>query len=165
MDNFSPHAKISGVNLVKSFQLYKLLMRNITATLLLMSLVWLNLAQAADPIQHRVLIQVSEDSIDRLKQALGNASNIIQDFGPHNVDIQIVVLGAGVNTLRLNAPFPVPDKVRVLKSQGVRILLDLGAMQKAQLKPADMLTEVRYVESGLVEILEKQYQGWAYVRP
>ena len=120
---------------------------------------------AAEPIQYRVLIQVSEDSLDRLQQALKNATNIMANFGPEHVEVQIIVIGNGVKTLQRKAPFPVPDQVKALKHQGVRIVADKKAMQRLNLKPADMLTEVYYVESGLVEIVEKQYQGWAYVRP
>ncbi|VFN07496.1 MAG: hypothetical protein BECKG1743D_GA0114223_110771, partial [Candidatus Kentron sp. G] len=34
-----------------------------------------------------------------------------------------------------------------------------------KLRPSDMLPEVRYVESGVAELVEKQTEGWSYVRP
>ncbi|MCP4701049.1 MAG: hypothetical protein GY862_29975 [Gammaproteobacteria bacterium] len=120
---------------------------------------------AENPIQYRVLIQVSEDSVDRLNQALSNAANLLTDFGYNNVEIEIIALGAGVNTLRGIAPFPVADKVKELHRLGVRILADEEAMKKARLTATDMLTQVRYIPSGLVELIEKQALGWAYIRP
>ena len=35
----------------------------------------------------------------------------------------------------------------------------------AKLTPADMLGKEGYVPSGVVEITQKQMQGWAYLRP
>lgn len=30
---------------------------------------------------------------------------------------------------------------------------------------ADMLPNIGYVKAGVVELMEKQQQGWAYIRP
>lgn len=120
---------------------------------------------AADPIQYRVIIQVSEDSVARMLQALNSARRLQKEFGAVNIDISIVVLAGGVQTLRQLSPFPVPDLVTEAKTQGIRIVADQQAMEKAHLTPKDMLIEVRYVKSGLVDIIEKQQQGWMYLRP
>ena len=31
--------------------------------------------------------------------------------------------------------------------------------------PSDMLQQVRYVQSGVAELIEKQTAGWSYIRP
>jgi intracellular sulfur oxidation DsrE/DsrF family protein len=33
-----------------------------------------------------------------------------------------------------------------------------------KLVPADMLPDIGYVPSGVVEVMKKQQQGWAYIR-
>ena len=122
-------------------------------------------ANSADPTRYKVLLQVSEDSIDRLNVALNNAEHLADAFGPEHVEIEIVVFGAGVQTLKYYSPFPIADKVKNLTALGVRIVACDKAMRAAKLKPADMLTQVRYVESGVAEIVEKQTLGWSYIRP
>jgi intracellular sulfur oxidation DsrE/DsrF family protein len=37
-------------------------------------------------------------------------------------------------------------------------------MNGMKLTPADMLGEIGYVPSGVVEVMRKQQQGWAYIR-
>jgi len=120
---------------------------------------------AAEPVKYRLLLQVSEDSVDKLNLALNNAYNAQMAFGPENIEIEIVVFGAGVNTLKHYAPIPIADKVKEAKYAGVRIVICDKAMRSHKLRPADMLPEVRYVESGVAELVEKQTEGWAYVRP
>ena len=39
-----------------------------------------------------------------------------------------------------------------------------NTMAAFKLTPADMLGEVGYVPSGVVEVMRKQQQGWAYIR-
>ena len=50
-------------------------------------------AHAAEQVKHRVLLQVSEDSIDKMVSALNTARNVQHIFGPENIEIQIVVYG------------------------------------------------------------------------
>jgi uncharacterized protein len=37
-------------------------------------------------------------------------------------------------------------------------------MNAMKFTPADMLSEASYVPSGVVEVMRKQQQGWAYIR-
>ena len=39
-----------------------------------------------------------------------------------------------------------------------------NTMHGLKLTPADMLPEIGYVPSGVVEVMRKQQQGWAYIR-
>lgn len=122
-------------------------------------------AQAAEQIKYRVVIQVSENSIDRMNMALNTARNLQHQFGPDNIEVEIVTFGDAVKTLKFYAPIPIGDKVEELTTEGVRIVACEIAMRTHKLRPSDMLQQVRYVTSGVAEIVEKQHEGWAYVRP
>ncbi|ARU31255.1 hypothetical protein CAP31_05865 [Sulfuriferula sp. AH1] len=122
-------------------------------------------AVAAEQVKHRLLIQVSEDSIERLMAALNAAKFVQAQYGAPNVEIEIVVFGPGVQTLKYYAPKPVPDRVKQEKYNGIRILVCDYSMRAAKLRPSDMLREVSYVPSGVVEIMEKEQLGWSYIRP
>jgi intracellular sulfur oxidation DsrE/DsrF family protein len=37
-------------------------------------------------------------------------------------------------------------------------------MRAMKLTPADMLPDIGYVAAGVVEVMRKQQQGWAYIR-
>ncbi len=123
------------------------------------------LASAAEQVKYRVLLQVNEDSIDKMNQALNTARNIQHVFGPENIEVQIVVFGDGITTLKYYAPIPIADKVKEVTTEGVRIVACEIAMRTNKLRPSDMLQQVRYVPSGVAEIVEKQTAGWSYIRP
>ena len=133
--------------------------------ILLCLMLQISAVNAAQTPRYKLLLQVSEDSVDKLNLALNNAKNAQKSFGPENIDIQIVVFGAGIQTLKYYAPFPIPDKVKQATYSGVRIVVCENAMRTAKLRPSDMLQEVRYVPSGVAEIVEKDTEGWTYVRP
>ncbi len=134
--------------------------------LLLLGLVMLSVgANAAEQTKYRVLFQVNEDSIDKLVSALDSARNLQHVFGPENIDIQVVVYGDGVTTLKYYAPIPVADRIKEVTTEGVRIVACEIAMRTHKLRPSDMLEQVRYVKSGVAEIVEKQTSGWSYIKP
>jgi intracellular sulfur oxidation DsrE/DsrF family protein len=120
---------------------------------------------AAEQIKYQLLLQVSEDSVEKLMMALNTAKFVQQEFGAPNVNVEIVVFGPGVQTLKYYAPIPVADRVREAKYNGIRIVACDYSMKAAKLKPAQMLREVVFVKSGAVEMMEKQSQGWQYIRP
>lgn len=131
---------------------------------MLLSLANMN-AMAVEQVKHRLLIQVSEDSIERLMAALNAAKFVQAQYGAPNVEIEIVVYGPGVQTLKYYAPRPIPDRVKQEKYNGIRILVCDYSMRAAKLRPSDMLREVSYVPSGVVEIMEKEQLGWTYIQP
>jgi intracellular sulfur oxidation DsrE/DsrF family protein len=132
---------------------------------LLMLLSLIAVTHAAETPRYKLLLQVSEDSVDKLNLALNNAKNAQIAFGPENIEIEIVIFGGGIQTLKYYAPFPIPDKVKQATYSGVRIVACENAMRSAKLRPTDMLQEVRYVPSGVAEIVEKHTEGWTYIRP
>ena len=122
-------------------------------------------AEAAEQLKYRLLLQVSEDSVDHMNQALNNARSALKEFGAGNVDVEIVVFGGGVKTLKYYAPIPIADKVREVVTEGVRIVVSEKSLRHYKLRPSDMLEQVRYVKSAIVELVEKQTLGWSYSRP
>ncbi len=122
-------------------------------------------ATAAEQVKYHLLIQVSEDSIDKMNSALNTARNTQHIFGPENIEIEIVVYGAGVKTLKYYAPIPIADKIKEVTTEGVRLVACEIAMRTHKLRPSDMIEEVRYVPSGVAELVEKQTAGWSYIRP
>nr|VFJ58788.1 MAG: hypothetical protein BECKFW1821B_GA0114236_104328 [Candidatus Kentron sp. FW] len=120
---------------------------------------------AAEKTRYRLLLQVSEDSAPRLNLALNNARNAQSAFGAENIAIEIVVFGPGVNTLTDFAPEHIADKLEKAGKSGVRIMACENSMRAFGLSAEDMLSEVRYVKSGVAELVEKQAKGWSYIRP
>ena len=120
---------------------------------------------ATEQVKYRVLLQVNEDSIDKMNTALNTARNIQHTFGPENIEVEIVLFGDGIKTVKYYAPISIADKVKEVTTEGVRIVACEIALRTHKLRPSDMLQEIRYVPSGVAEIVEKQTAGWSYVRP
>jgi uncharacterized protein len=121
-------------------------------------------AQAAQAsLRPRVVLQVSDADPAKWNLALNNAKNVQTDLGPANVDIEIVVYGPGIGMLKADSV--VGNRVDDAIAAGVKVVACENTMQGQKLTQTDMLNKLNYVQAGVVEIMQRQQQGWAYIRP
>jgi intracellular sulfur oxidation DsrE/DsrF family protein len=120
-------------------------------------------AQPAAAQRAKVVIQVSDSDQGKWNLALNNAKNIQSDLGAANVDIEIVTYGPGIDMLKLDSP--VGGRIGEASTAGVKVIACENTMRGQKLTRADMLNGISYVPAGVVELMSRQQQGWAYIRP
>jgi uncharacterized protein len=121
------------------------------------------LAQAAGG-KARLVLQVSDGDPMKWNLALNNAKNVQSDYGgTSKVDIEIVAYGPGIGMLKMGSQ--VGERVSEAMKAGIHVVACENTMQNLKLTKADMLSDIGYAPSGVVELMKKQQQGWAYVRP
>ena len=118
---------------------------------------------AAAAADNQVVIQVSDNDKGKWSLALNNARNLQAAFGKDKVDIEIVVYGPGIGMLKADSL--VGNRVTDAAAKGVKVVACQNTMKAKKLSPQDMLASVGYVPGGVVEIMQRQKQGWAYIRP
>jgi len=102
------------------------------------------------------------------KAALGNIQNHINAVGAENLDLKVVLHGAGVGVLQSakNAG-PTQTSVANLKSQNVAFNVCANTLKNKNI-PQDSLFEVfdeDIVPSGVAELAHLQAQGYTYIKP
>ena len=113
--------------------------------------------------RHKIVIQVSDNDPARWNLALNNAKNLQDDVGAANVDIEIVAYGPGIGMLKLESP--TASRVTDAIKANVKVLACENTMRGQKLTRDDMLGGLAYVPAGVTEIMTKQSEGWAYLRP
>jgi uncharacterized protein len=111
----------------------------------------------------RLVIQVSDNDPAKWNLALNNASNVQKDLGASNVDIEIVAYGPGIGMLKSESV--AGNRVNDAMAAGVKVVACENTMQGQKLAKSDMLANIGYVNAGVVELMQKQQEGWAYLRP
>lgn len=118
---------------------------------------------AAGQKRHKIVIQVSDNDPAKWNLALNNAKNLQDDVGATNVDIAIVAYGPGIGMLKLESP--TGARVADALKANVRVVACENTMRGQKLTKDDMLPAIAYVPAGVTEIMKKQQDGWAYLRP
>ena len=116
---------------------------------------------AAAPL--RVVVQVSEADPARWNLALNNVQNLQEALGTELAGIEVVAFGPGIGMLKFDAP--TNARVSEAIKSGVNVRACENTMRHQKLVRADMHPSVSYVAAGVVEIVQRQQQGWIYLRP
>jgi intracellular sulfur oxidation DsrE/DsrF family protein len=119
--------------------------------------------KAATPQKERVVIQVSDNDPKKWHLALNNARNVQVDLGADKTEIEIVAYGPGIGMLKADAE--VANRIEDAVAAGVKVVACENTMKAQKLSRDDMHGKVGYVMAGVVELMRRQQQGWAYLRP
>ena len=110
-----------------------------------------------------VVFQISTASPLTWKVAVRNARNLQHVMLPRVVRIEIIAFGPGLKMLLKDSV--VAHNLIALHNSGVTIEACKTDVYEQGLPPNDIAPFVRYIPSGIAEIVRREREGWAYVRP
>ena len=134
--------------------------------LLLLSLLALGLfttAQAQDNAtrQHRIVMQlVSGDTLVH-KGLMRQLRNMLE--AAPTMQMEVVCHGPGMDLLMSDRSI-VADKVKHFRERGIVFLACENTITERKLDRALIMPEAGYVKAGIIHIVERQEDGWSYVK-
>jgi len=120
-------------------------------------------AQPAGATENKVVFQVSDPDPKKWNLALNNVKNVQEAFGKDKVTVEVVVYGPGIGMLKMDSE--AGNRVNDAVANGVKIVACENTMHGMKLTRKDMLDSISYVPGGVIELMDKQKQGYAYIRP
>lgn len=124
---------------------------------------WAGDAQAQVAPRNRIVFQVSDAEPAKWHLTLNNIQNVQTDLGAKNVEIEIVAYGPGLGMLKADSV--AGNRVADALAAGVSVVACENTMKNQKITREDMLPKIGYVEAGVVQLMQRQQQGWAYIRP
>lgn len=131
--------------------------------LLLAPMVGANAQLAPADRPHKVVFQVSDADPAKWNLALNNARNVQQDLGSDKVAIEIVAYGPGIGILKLDSV--AGARVSEAMASGMSVVACENTMRNQKITRDDMLPKIGYVGAGVVQLMARQKEGYAYIRP
>jgi uncharacterized protein len=129
----------------------------------------------------KVVYHINTDDPKTQAAALGNIQNHINAVGAENLDLRVVMHGDGLSLLiypdalakltkfkHANATDTMTARIDGLKSQGVKFEICGNTVKGRNVDLASDLYDADpadVVPSGVAELANLQYQGFAYIKP
>lgn len=111
----------------------------------------------------RIVFQVSDAEVGKWNLTLNNVRNVQTELPDDAPEIEVVAYGPGIGMLKGDSP--IAARVAETLKNGVKIVACENTMKNMKLVYADMLPNIGYVPAGVVELAQKQHQGFAYIKP
>ena len=120
-------------------------------------------ASAASQPKYRLVFHISENNPAQWNLALNNAFAFQKNVGKENAQIEIVAIGPGLNMLKTESK--VAERIDQALDKSIDVVACGETMQATHVTQADLIGGVRVVPGGLIEIVQREQQGWSYIRP
>jgi uncharacterized protein len=125
----------------------------------------------AEKKEHRLILQVNTNDPAAMNLALNNATNVTEYYKElgEKVKIEVVTFGPGLHMLRDDTS-PVKARIETLALSTPEISFKAcgntqANMHKAENKDIPIVPQAQVVKSGVVHIMQREEQGWTYVKP
>ena len=120
---------------------------------------------------HRIVFHVDENNEKTMNLTLNNAANVnkyYQDKG-EEAEIEIVTYGPGLIMLHAGKS-PVKDRIASFGQNydniGFRACANtMKKMKKKSGRDVPLLPQAEIVPSGVIHLVQRQEEGWSYIRP
>jgi intracellular sulfur oxidation DsrE/DsrF family protein len=119
----------------------------------------------------RVAIHIDENDPQRMNMALNNAANIYKYYEEKGeaVEVRLVANGPGLHMFREDTS-PVKDRIAAMSLEHDNLsFAACGNTHRMMSKRSDgeitLISEAEMIPSGVVELIQLQGKGWAYIRP
>jgi intracellular sulfur oxidation DsrE/DsrF family protein len=119
--------------------------------------------------KQKVVYHINYDDEKQLQASLRNIQNHINAVGKENLDLRVVLHGAGVELLRMANQKPeFQQSIDNLKKQGIKFNVCENTLKGKKINYKNDLWDVSeqdIVPSGVAEIAHLQAQGYTYIKP
>jgi intracellular sulfur oxidation DsrE/DsrF family protein len=117
-------------------------------------------------VEHRLALQLSDRAADKQALVLSVCYNLLKEYGPDLIAMEVVTFGPGIDLVRSASP----QRARVdsLIAQGVRFSVCMNTVETVERetgKRVELNPQVRKVQAGVARILALCEKGYVLVRP
>jgi uncharacterized protein len=112
--------------------------------------------------QHKIIFQFT-NAYDTLQQKAFTKQ--LQNLTAHwpTAKVEVVVYNNGIDYL-MTAKSKHISAIKELKAKGVTFLVCENTMTQRKITKEELILEAGIVPAGIAEIVEKQEQGWSYIK-
>lgn len=110
-----------------------------------------------------MLFHVSDN--ETWPKALKNITNFLKDVGPQGAEVEVVANAAAVSAYYNQEKAELTDQMARLFDQGVKFTACRNALNAQGLNENQKPSYVEVIPAGITEIVKKQGEGFAYIKP
>lgn len=114
---------------------------------------------------YKALFHLDLDDEDRFMMALGNIKNLFKEVAARQCEINVVANGKAVKFFRKDSLPVYARTIEELHNLGVHFKMCRNALANNHMTQVDLLDCCETVAAGILEIIDLQRIGFAYIKP
>lgn len=116
-------------------------------------------------MNYQAVFHVDLDEKKRLDLALANVANLLKAIPGQTYSVVILFNGPAVTLLKEETCSAHKEVIASLQKEEVIFKACNNALNKFQVAPESLVSGVEIVPAGIVELIDLQNKGYAYIKP
>ncbi|GIU01663.1 hypothetical protein TSL6_21690 [Sulfurovum sp. TSL6] len=113
----------------------------------------------------QLVFGIPSGEIKEINRILSTVNNVMKFYRPENTEIVIVAYGQGLKSLLKKGDVDVRKRIEALMTYDVEFIACGNTMRTLHIDKKDLLDDIGFATAGIVEIIERQLQGYTYAQP
>ena len=111
----------------------------------------------------RVAIQLYDSEINKVNHNLSTIYNILKEYPSETLKVVVIAYGNGVRALKKDYDKKTLTRINSLMEYDVEFIVCRNTMETMKWTDDDFIEDVSYVQAGIVELIERQIDGYVGV--
>ena len=113
----------------------------------------------------QLVFALPSGEIKEINRILSTVNNVMKFYRPENTEVVIVAYGQGLKSLLKKGDVDVRKRIEALMTYDVEFIACGNTMRTLHIDKKDLLDDIGFATAGIVEIIERQLQGYTYAQP
>lgn len=113
--------------------------------------------------EYKVIFHI--DELDKWNLLLANVSNLLEAISDDKLNVEVLANSKAVEYYRNNKKDAKTEEMEILNKKGVNFLACNNSLKGLGLKSYELIDFIGIVPVGVLELVDKQKEGYAYIKP
>jgi len=99
-----------------------------------------------------------------INHVLSTVNNVMKFYRPENTEVVVVAYSQGIKALLKKDNKEIRTRIEALMTYDVEFIACGNSMRTLKIDKKALLDDIEYATAGIVEIVERQLQGYTYIK-
>ena len=108
----------------------------------------------------KVVYSLYVEDLKTVEHTIGSMYNILKEYPSESLKIVVVAYGKGMRVLKKDYDKKTLERIKSLMEYDVEFIGCKNTMETMKWKESDFIDGISYTQAGIVEVIEKQQDGY-----
>jgi len=112
----------------------------------------------------KIVFSIDSAEPKAINHVLSTVNNVMKFYRPENTEVVVVAYSQGIKALLKKDNKEIRTRIEALMTYDVEFIACGNSMRTLKIDKKELLDDIEYATAGIVEIIERQLQGYTYIK-
>ena len=113
----------------------------------------------------KIVINIHYNDLETVNHNIGTIYNILKEYPSETLKVAVVLYGKGMRVIKKDYDAATLNRIKSLMQYDVEFIACKNTMETMKWTQDDFISGVDYVQAGIVEVIERQNDGYFGITP